>query len=137
MGSHKGLTGYTIGQRKGLGIGGGKGETGDCWFVVEKDAATNTLLVAQGNDDVLYSDALESKVFNWISKQPETDLFECTAKFRYRQIDQPVIVKVNEDGSVYVEFKQKQRAVTLGQYVVLYDGDKCVGGGTIDKIIKN
>ena len=136
MGSHKGLTGYTIGQRKGLGIGGGKGATGDCWFVVEKDAKTNTLLVAQGNDDVLYSDALESNMFNWISEKPQGS-FECTAKFRYRQIDQPVVVSVKENGSVLVEFKQKQRAITLGQYVVLYNGEKCVGGGTIDKIIKN
>ena len=143
VGKHDGLMYYTIGQRKGLGIGGGHGETGDCWFVVKKDLKNNILYVAQGNDDELYSDALVSNRFNWIPKQPKEKEFECTAKFRYRQPDQKVKVKVQDDGSVYVEFAEKQRAITPGQYVVLYQADKeskydnCLGGGQIDEVYKN
>lgn len=143
VGKHQGLSKFTIGQRKGLGIGGGHGETGDCWFVVRKDIKNNVLYVAQGNDDALYSDALVSNNFNWIPEVPETKEFECTAKFRYRQKDQNVKVKINDDGTVTVTFAEKQRAITTGQYVVLYSKDKnskydnCLGGGQIDAVIKN
>lgn len=143
VGKHDGLMYYTLGQRKGLGIGGGHGETGECWFVVKKDLKTNTLYVAQGNDDELYSDALLSHDFNWIPSTPETKEFECTAKFRYRQPDQKVKVKLNADGSVYVEFAEKQRAITPGQYVVLYQKDahskydNCLGGGQIDEVYRS
>lgn len=143
VGKHDGLMYYTLGQRKGLGIGGGHGETGDCWFVVKKDLKNNILYVAQGDDDALYSDALISDKFNWIPKEPSEKEFECTAKFRYRQPDQKVKVRINDDGSVYVEFVEKQRAITPGQYVVLYKADpnskydNCLGGGQIDKVIKN
>lgn len=142
VGSHDGLMYYTLGQRKGLGIGGGHGKTGECWFVVKKDLKTNTLYVAQGDDDALYSDALIAEKFNFIPLMPKQREFECTAKFRYRQPDQAVKVKINDDGSVLVTFKQRQRAITPGQYVVLYthdsDGkyDICLGGGQIDKVIK-
>lgn len=143
VGKHQGLSKFTIGQRKGLGIGGGHGETGDCWFVVRKDIKNNVLYVAQGNDDALYSDALVSNNFNWIPEVPEMKEFECTAKFRYRQKDQNVKVKINDDGTVTVTFAEKQRAITTGQYVVLYSKDKnskydnCLGGGQIDAVIKN
>lgn len=143
VGSHEGLMYYTLGQRKGLGIGGGHGKTGECWFVVRKDLKTNTLYVAQGDDDALYSDALIAEKFNFIPTPPKAREFECTAKFRYRQPDQAVKVRINDDGSVLVTFKQRQRAVTPGQYVVLYakDGDSkydiCLGGGQIDRVIKN
>jgi tRNA-specific 2-thiouridylase len=143
VGTHDGLMYYTLGQRKGLGIGGGHGETGDPWFVIKKDLKANILFVAQGNDDALYSDALISNKFNWIPKKPSEKEFECTAKFRYRQPDQKVKVKLQDDGSVFVEFAEKQRAVTPGQYVVLYRADpnskydNCLGGGQIDSVIKN
>ena len=143
LGDHDGLMYYTLGQRKGLGIGGGHGKTGEGWFVVKKDLKTNTLFVAQGNDDALYSDALVSNKFNWIPCTPNEKIFECTAKFRYRQPDQNVRVTLRDDGSVYVEFVEKQRAVTPGQYVVLYNKDKdskydnCLGGGIIDSVIKD
>ncbi|MBQ8451321.1 MAG: tRNA 2-thiouridine(34) synthase MnmA [Clostridia bacterium] len=143
VGNHDGLMYYTLGQRKGLGIGGGHGESGEAWFVVKKDLKTNTLFVAQGSDDALYSDALISNKFNWIPKVPAEKEFECTAKFRYRQPDQKVKVKIRNDGSVYVEFAKKQRAITPGQYVVLYKAeenqkyDNCLGGGQIDAVIKN
>lgn len=143
VGSHDGLMYYTLGQRKGLGIGGGHSESGECWFVVKKDLNRNILYVAQGNDDALYSDALISNKFNWIPKLPEEKEFKCTAKFRYRQPDQDVGVKINNDGSVLITFDEKQRAITPGQYVVLYQKDpkskydNCIGGGVIDKVIKN
>ena len=137
VGKHGGISKYTLGQRKGLGIGGGHGTTGDCWFVVRKDIKSNVLYVAQSSDDLLYSDALVSNDVNWIPKKPNESEFECTAKFRYRQVPQEVRVKINDDKIVFVEFKEKQRAVTPGQYVVFYDDDKCLGGGTIDAVIKN
>lgn len=142
VGKHDGLMYYTLGQRKGLGIGGGHGKSGECWFVVKKDLKNNILYVAQGDDDALYSDALISNRFNWIPKEPAEKEFECTAKFRYRQPDQNVKVKIQDDGSVYVTFAEKQRAVTPGQYVVLYKADpnskydNCLGGGVIDSVIK-
>jgi tRNA-specific 2-thiouridylase len=73
---------------------------------------------------------------NWIPKTPEKTEFECKAKFRYRQIAQEVSVLI-EGGKTIVTFKQKQRAITPGQYVVFYDGDNCLGGGTIDMVIKD
>lgn len=142
VGKHDGLMYYTLGQRKGLGIGGGHGKSGECWFVVKKDLKNNILYVAQGDDDALYSDALISNKFNWIPKEPAEKEFKCTAKFRYRQPDQNVKVKIQDDGSVYVTFAEKQRAVTPGQYVVLYKADpnskydNCLGGGVIDSVIK-
>lgn len=136
VGKHTGISKYTIGQRKGLGIGGGHGTSGDCWFVTKKDIKNNTLYVSQGNGELLFSDALISESFNWISKM-NSDEFECIAKFRYRQVPQKVKVKIQEDGKVRVEFFEKQRAITTGQYVVLYDGVVCLGGGTIDTVVKN
>lgn len=135
VGKHTGISKYTIGQRKGLGIGGGHGASGDCWFVTKKDIKNNVLYVAQGSDDLLYSDALVSNDVNWIPEIPETQEFECMAKFRYRQ--KPQQVKIKTDGKkATVEFKEKQRAITLGQYVVFYHEGNCLGGGTIDEVIK-
>lgn len=136
VGQHGGISKYTLGQRKGLGIGGGHGESGECWFVVKKDMKSNTLYVAQGNDDLLYSDALVSNKFNWICDLNKSEI-ECLAKFRYRQEPQEVMVKIQDNEKVFVEFKQKQRAITPGQFVVLYDNDICLGGGQIDLVIKN
>lgn len=143
VGKHGGISKYTLGQRKGLGIGGGHGTSGDCWFVVKKDIKNNILYVAQGNDDALYSDALISNDFNWIPNIPEQKEIECFAKFRYRQNNQTVKVKILDSGAVQVDFVEKQRAITPGQYVVLYqktekdDVYACLGGGTIDVVIKN
>ncbi len=143
VGKHGGISKYTLGQRKGLGIGGGHGTSGDCWFVVKKDIKNNILYVAQGNDDALYSDALISNDFNWMPNVPEQKEIECFAKFRYRQNNQTVKVKILDSGAVQVDFVEKQRAITPGQYVVLYqktekdDVYACLGGGTIDVVIKN
>ncbi|MEJ8776378.1 tRNA 2-thiouridine(34) synthase MnmA [Pseudogracilibacillus sp. ICA-222130] len=131
-GTHDGLMYYTIGQRHGLGIGG----SGEPWFVVGKNLKENILYVAQGEDsEYLYSDQLIATDVNWINEVDDT--FTCTAKFRYRQKDSDVTVKVQDDGSVLVNFHEPQRAITPGQAVVFYDGDVCLGGGTIDEIFKN
>ena len=135
VGKHGGLSKYTLGQRKGLGIGGGFGKTLEPWFVSKKDIMNNILYVAQGNDDLLYSDALVSDKVNWIPSALGEE-FECEAKFRYRQQVQKVNVKI-QDNKTLVEFKEKQRSITPGQYVVFYDNDRCLGGGCIDTVIKN
>lgn len=132
-GIHDGLMYYTIGQRQGLGIGG----PGGPWFVIGKNLEENVLYVgADYHNDALYSDALIAQDVNWInevSKEP----FTCTAKFRYRQKDSGVTVYPQEDGTVKVVYDQAQRAITPGQAVVFYDGEVCLGGGTIDTVIKN
>ena len=125
---------YTIGQHKGLGIGGQKEENQGAWFVCKKDLTTNVLYVAQGNQDSLYSTALTTAGFNWIPKKPDCAEFECFAKFRYRQADQKVLCKIEGD-NVHLEFLEPQRAITQGQFAVLYDiEENCLGGGEIDKI---
>ncbi len=133
VGKHDGLMYYTLGQRRGLELGGIKGEE-DCgrWFVVKKDLANNILYVSHGDESPLYSKSCEVTGFNWIPAPPKTREFTCTAKFRYRQPDQPVRVKIHDDGKLHIEFEEKQRAVTEGQYAVLYDGINCLGGGVIE-----
>ena len=134
LGEHLGLMYYTIGQRKGLNIGGQKEEEGR-WFVIEKDLTKNILYVAHGDEDKLYSRALICEKINWIPILPKDKEFECRAKFRYRQKEQEVMIKMKGEGAE-VEFKEKQRAITEGQFAVFYDENKCLGGGVIEKSIK-
>ncbi len=135
VGKHEGLMYYTIGQRKGLGIGG-QG-TGESWFVVDKDLKNNVLHVVQGdNHPLLYSVGLTATNLHWISEiKPQGD-FKCMAKFRYRQPDQGVTVHKLLDNSCEVVFDEPQRAITPGQFVVFYDGDVCLGTGVIDSVIR-
>lgn len=135
IGAHQGLMYYTLGQRKGIGIGG-QG-TGEPWFVVGKDLEKNILYVAQGGDHPsLYSKGLLATDVNWISQKEKGNRFTCTAKFRYRQPDQNITVLLCTDNTCEVIFEKPQKAITPGQAVVFYDGDVCLGGGTIDKVIK-
>lgn len=132
-GSHDGLMYYTIGQRHGLGIGG----AGEPWFVCGKDVENNILYVCQGfHNEALYSDALVAENVNFIN-EPDEDTFTCTAKFRYRQPDSKVTVKRISDDRCEVIYSEPQRAVTPGQAVVFYDGEVCLGGGTIDEVYKD
>lgn len=134
VGKHDGLMYYTLGQRRGLGIGGRAEGNGQRWFVLKKNLETNELVVSQGEDDALFSSGLVCESFNWIPEAP-AEKFECFAKFRYRQPDQAVTVNIVGD-EVHIEFAQKQRAITPGQFAVLYDADGvCLGGGEITKII--
>ncbi|KGL43099.1 tRNA 2-thiouridine(34) synthase MnmA [Listeria newyorkensis] len=133
MGKHDGLMYHTIGQRHGLGIGG----DGDPWFVVGKDLANNVLFVEQGfHHDSLYSDSLVATDMSFVSDRPVEAVFHCTAKFRYRQEDVGVTVHLLDGNKANVVFDEPARAVTPGQALVLYDGDVCLGGGTIDEIYK-
>ena len=133
VGEHMGLMYYTLGQRRGLDLGGVKGEEEQGrWFVVKKNLQNNVLYVSHGDETPLYSVSCEVSGFNWIPFPPEKRAFECTAKFRYRQPDQAVRVQIREDGRVHIEFDEPQRAVTEGQYAVLYRGEECIGGGVIE-----
>ncbi len=137
VGEHEGLMYYTLGQRRGLNIGGKAGGNGGRWFVLEKDLKNNVLVVSQGEDDLLFSDGLYAKEFNWIPEIPKDKTFSCFAKFRYRQPDQKVVVTILDDNRIKVDFDQKQRAITPGQFVVLYGEDeRCYGGGVIESFYK-
>ena len=133
LGKHVGLMYYTIGQRRGLDIGGQKGDDGR-WFVIEKDLKNNILYVAHGAEDRLYSKGLYLKECNWIPAEPRGRDFKCKAKFRYRQEEQGVTVHIG-GGGITVDFDEKQRAITEGQFCVFYDDEKCLGGGIIEKAI--
>lgn len=132
VGEHIGLMYYTIGQRRGLDLGGRRGEDGR-WFVVKKDLQNNILYVSHGDESPLYSKACEVGGLNWIAHMPAAN-FKCTAKFRYRQSEQSVSVNLKGD-TARVEFDERQRAVTEGQYAVFYLGRQCIGGGVIEKVI--
>jgi tRNA-specific 2-thiouridylase len=129
IGQHEGIAFYTIGQRKGLDIGG----PGAAWFVVGKDVKRNVVIVEQGeNHPSLFSDTLIATDLSWVAEQPPTALpFQCTAKIRYRQPDQPCIIQKIEEGKALVTFPTAQRAVTPRQSIVFYDGSICLGGGII------
>lgn len=129
VGRHDGLMYYTLGQRRGLGIGGMKDHDSARWFVVEKDLKNNRLVVSCGEDDVLYTRALTAVSLNFIGAPPPAE-FDCTAKTRYRQPDTPCHVSIS-DGVAHVLFDLPRRAVTPGQYVVFYEGERCLGGGVI------
>lgn len=133
IGMHQGLMYYTLGQRRGLNIGG-RG-TGERWFVVDKDLKNNILYVEQGEDSPkLYSRVCAVGSFSFVNPMDVKE-FDCTAKFRYRQPDQKAHVYVEGD-HVLIEAREKQRAVTPGQYAVLYSGDECLGGGPVDAILE-
>lgn len=127
LGRHIGLMYYTIGQRRGLNVGGTK----DRLFVVGKDIELNTLYVASGNDWYLTSDECIIEDVNFNSDiRPE----KCTAKFRYRQPDNDVELVYMENGNVLVKYPQGVKSVTPGQACVLYLGDQCLGGGIIKEV---
>ncbi len=133
LGRHQGLMYHTIGQRQGLGIGGLANHGDAPWYVVEKDLEKNVLLVAQGNDHpALFKSVLLTSEILWVAgSEPELPL-ACSAKVRYRQADQACTVS-RDEGGYRVEFDQPQRAVTPGQSVVFYQGERCLGGGVIER----
>ncbi len=135
VGRHDGLMYYTLGQRRGLGIGGVKGEAGR-WFVLDKDVKNNRLIVSCGDESELYSTALEGSALNIIGKFDMPEKLECTAKTRYRQKDFPATLIPLGGGRFRLEFGEPIRAVTPGQYAVVYVGDRCLGGGVIERAYK-
>lgn len=132
VGRHDGLMYYTLGQRRGLGIGGA-GEGGR-WFVVDKDLSRNELIVTHGETQRLYSRALRASHLNWFAGNAPAASFDCAVKHRYRQPDQQAHVEIVGDECL-VHFDVPQRAVTPGQWAVFYDGEVCLGGGVIEERI--
>ena len=134
IGDHIGIMYYTIGQRKGLGIGG----SGDARFVVGKNYDQNILYICQGdqNDWLMSTGALITDV-NWIRGVKPQEAIKCNTKFRYRQKDNPVTLTFIDENTVKLEFDQPVKSVTPGQAAVFYDGDVCLGGGTIEKVYKD
>ncbi len=129
VGKHNGVFYYTIGQRKGLGIGGsGNGEP---WFVVSKDVEKNILYVSQGDQSMIYHSHLSCENFNFIAHRPDEDEFRCLVRIRHRQPLQQATAKIVGNG-LDIDFDQPQRAIAEGQYAVVYVDRICLGGGVID-----
>jgi tRNA-uridine 2-sulfurtransferase len=132
IGTHIGLAFYTIGQRKGIGIGGTAGSTGDAWYVAQKDPGSNALVVVQGHDHaLLLRCSLRARDASWISGDAPAEGSTHSAKTRYRQADSACVVTRSDEEGIALEFAQPQWAVTPGQSVVLYDGAVCLGGAVI------
>lgn len=131
VGPHQGVAYYTIGQRRGLAIGG----AGDAWFVVGKDVAENIVWVVQGSEHpALFADELTAHTASWVQDTAPSPLpFYCHAKVRYRQPDQPCCIEKIEDGRLFVRFLVPQRAITPQQSIVFYKDNLCLGGAIIDK----
>jgi tRNA-specific 2-thiouridylase len=132
IGEHIGLMFYTLGQRKGIGLGGSKSGTGEPWFVAAKDMEKNTITVVQGHDHpLLQSAGLHAANASWVAGEaPGAGIFG--AKTRYRQSDAPCRLQARQDGCFELDFEASQWAVTPGQSAVLYDGEVCLGGGIIN-----
>lgn len=128
IGTHKGAVGYTLGQRKGLGLA-----MGAPVYVCAKDMAANTVTV--GPNESLFHKALNASDWNWFPFPELTQPIRVTAKARSRMSEQPATVYPEQNGIARVEFDEPQRAITPGQAVVLYDGDTVIGGGTITEVI--
>ncbi len=128
LGEHIGLAFYTIGQRKGIGIGG----AGEAWYVAEKRIGANELVVVQGRDHpLLLRNSLKAGAASWIAGEAPAERSSHTAKTRYRQADAACTLARVRESEIAVEFPAPQWAVTPGQSVVLYDREVCLGGGII------
>jgi len=133
LGRHQGLMYYTLGQRQGLRIGGKADATEAPWYVAGKDLKRNVLLAVQGHDhQAMQSSALVASQMAWVRGAPLATRVRCCAKVRYRQADQACDVTIIDETAIEIRFDTSQRAITPGQYAVLYDGDECLGGGVIE-----
>ncbi|WP_392561959.1 tRNA 2-thiouridine(34) synthase MnmA [Orbus sturtevantii] len=136
IGQHQGLMYHTLGQRKGLGIGGLKNSDETPWYVVDKNVQKNELIVAQGGDHpALYSGGLIASQLHWVDRKPLTHSVKCTVKTRYRQQDIACELKPINDDKVEVIFEHPVSAITPGQSAVFYQQEVCLGGGIIEERI--
>ncbi|OKP05659.1 tRNA 2-thiouridine(34) synthase MnmA [Xenorhabdus eapokensis] len=137
IGQHTGLMYHTLGQRKGLGIGGTKNGSEEPWYVVDKDVENNILIVAQGHEHPrLMSVGLIAQQLHWVNRQSLQAEMRCVVKTRYRQHDIPcTVVPLGED-KIEVRFDSPVAAVTPGQSAVFYQGEVCLGGGVIEQRIQ-
>lgn len=132
IGHHEGLMYHTLGQRKGLGIGGGFGDSGLPWFSADKNLEMNQLIAVQGSDHPLLNHAfLTANTCDWVSGQCPALKHPLKAKVRYRQPEQPCQILSEKEGEIIVQFDEEQTAITPGQSVVFYDGETCLGGAII------
>ena len=127
LGQHKGIIGYTIGQRRGLGIPDKKR-----LYVTKLDVQNNQVVL--GDNEDLFKREVQIRDFHWITGDAPKNEFRCSAKIRYRHKEQPGVCSINNDGSAIFTFDEPQRAITPGQSAVLYDGDYVLGGGIISNI---
>ena len=136
MGEHSGVLYYTLGQHKGLGVGGIKGEEEGAFFIYRKDVKKNILYVAHPSERyLLESDSCDVDSINWIGYKP-TDPIRVGVKFRYRQPDQFCELRFEGD-CVHLTYEHPVEAVTPGQIAVFYDGEKMLGGGIIEATYRN
>jgi len=136
VGTHDGLMYYTIGQRKGLGIGGGHSKSNSPWYVIEKIMDKNILRVCQGNNHpLLYSNIIPASQLHWISGAAPDEGKQLAAKIRYRQKDKTCKIERVNDNSAVIYFDEPVFAAAPGQSVVLYDGEVCLGGGIIEPYV--
>ena len=132
LGTHQGLAFYTLGQRGGLEIGGRAGHAEAPWYVAQKNALRNALIVVQGHDHpLLFSSRVLTGAAHWLLPPPATPL-SATVKLRYRQADQRCTVTQLGDGRLQIDCHEPQRAVTPGQFAVIYAGTRCLGGAIIE-----
>lgn len=135
IGQHEGLMYYTLGQRRGCGIGGVQGAQQEPWYVLRKDWKRNVLIVGQGGTHpALYASSLLAGALTWCDNGILQKTIRCTAKTRYRQSDQICSVEPLPDNRCRIVFDTPQRAMTPGQAVVLYEGEYCLGGGIIEEV---
>ncbi|MGC1459308.1 MAG: tRNA 2-thiouridine(34) synthase MnmA [Steroidobacteraceae bacterium] len=131
LGTHCGLPFYTLGQRGGLGLGGRRDSEASPWYVAAKDAARNVLIAVQGHDHpLLCARELQCERLHWLVA-PSGAARRCTVRVRHRHADQPAVLHPQADGTARVLFDEPQWALTPGQFAVAYDGQLCLGGGTI------
>jgi tRNA-specific 2-thiouridylase len=132
VGEHVGLSFYTLGQRKGIGVGGQRSGTGAPWFVARKDIGSNTLWIVQGHDHPwLLTNRLLAQDASWVRNVAPHSGTRLAAKTRYRQADASCTVTRVSEGTFELEFDEQQWAVTPGQYAALYLGEVSLGGGMI------
>lgn len=140
IGRHDGVMFYTLGQRQGLKIGGLAGSIEQPWYIVDKNIADNTLIVAQGTDHpMLYAQGLLCGKIHWLADNPPELPLTCHAKVRYRQTEQACVISPSLSGETNqhcIMFATPQRAVTPGQYIVFYQANQCLGGAVIEEIIR-
>ena len=132
LGEHDGLFNYTIGQRKGIRVGGNKNYSEKPWFVINKDIDQNKLIISQDEDRLIALGKVELKNMSWVRSQPSENL-KCKARFRHGGKLIPVNI-TKDDNKYYLDMLDGERAITPGQSAVLYNGDECIGGGIISSV---
>ncbi|HUK03409.1 MAG TPA: tRNA 2-thiouridine(34) synthase MnmA [Steroidobacteraceae bacterium] len=134
VGRHRGLPFYTLGQRAGLEVGGRRGASAEPWYVAAKDAGRNALIVVQGQDHpALWYEALETEPLHWLADRAAAspEPARCSIRIRHRQAPQAAQLSLRPDGGALLRFEERQRAITAGQFAVIYEGTRCLAGGVI------